>query len=109
MASAVTTSRKRRFRTLNTRNFDDRVDELFMKNHIAGEDRAAYSGFMFETYGPELEFVQKIAQENPDRVATIVDGGRCGYLYPGFCFVNRIGYMVFREDVTIPDWHEVRL
>lgn len=53
-------------------------------------------GYMFETYGEELEFVK--AQE-PNRIWTYCDGDDGGtYISDGYHVVNRIGYFV----TTVP-------
>jgi len=63
-------------------------------NHI--DNNASFNddehGYMFETYGEELEFVK--AQE-PNRIWTYGDGDDGGtYISDGYHVVNRIGYFV---------------
>ena len=63
-------------------------------NHI--DDNASFSdgdnGYMFETYGEELDFV-KSHQSN--RIWTYCDGDNSGtYIFQGMRIVNRIGYFV---------------
>ncbi len=63
-------------------------------NHI--DDNASFNdgehGYMFETYGEELEFIK--AQE-PNRIWTYSDGDDGGaYICDGYHIVNRIGYFV---------------
>jgi hypothetical protein len=60
-------------------------------------------GCLFETIGPELEFVRS---QNPRCVWTLVDGEDGDlYVISGFHFVNRLGYLVSTaavpEDVDI--------
>lgn len=67
-------------------------------NHI--DPDASFSdgdnGYMFETYGSELDFVK--AQE-PNRIWTYCDGDDNGtYIFQGMRIVNRIGYFV----TTVP-------
>lgn len=81
---------------------EDEFYERFnrIKNHI--DDNAAFDGCMFETYGEELKFVQKIAQETPKKVWTITEcDGRMCY-DSGFHLVNRLGYFITEEEVE-PD------
>jgi hypothetical protein len=60
------------------------------KNCIVTEDRG-YDGLMFETFGPELEYVR---QQPANRVWTVLDAdGRC-WIASGTHFVNRVGYFV---------------
>ena len=67
-------------------------------NHL--DENASFNdgdqGYMFETYGDELEFVK--AQE-PNRIWTYSDGDDGGtYISDGYHVVNRIGYFV----TTVP-------
>ena len=67
-------------------------------NHI--DDNASFSdgdnGYMFETYGEELEFVKS---QEPNRIWTYCDGDDRGtYIFEGMRIVNRIGYFV----TTVP-------
>ena len=53
-------------------------------------------GYMFETYGPELNFVKA---QDPNRIWTYCDGDNSGtYIFQGMRIVNRIGYFV----TTVP-------
>lgn len=60
-------------------------------------------GCLFETYGPELEFVRS---QDPRHVWTLVDGDDGDqYVISGFHWVNRIGYLIsivpLPEDVDV--------
>lgn len=79
---------------------DDDFYEKFnpIKNHI--NDNASFDGCMFETYGEELEFVQKTAKETPKKVWTILDCEGKLYLGAGYHYVNRFGYLITEEDWT---------
>ena len=64
------------------------------------DDNASFNdgehGYMFETYGEELEFIK--AQE-PNRIWTYCDGDDRGtYIFEGMRIVNRIGYFI----TTVP-------
>ena len=49
-------------------------------------------GYMFETYGDEVEFVKS---QNPDCIWMYGDGDDGGsYIWNGWHIVNRIGYLV---------------
>jgi len=63
-------------------------------NHI--DTNASFSdgeyGYMFETYGDELKFIQE-ADDNV--IWTYGDGDDGGtYIWSGYHFVNRIGYFI---------------
>ena len=58
-------------------------------NHLS-EESIDY----FETYGMELGYVLGVADCNPNRVWTYVDGDRGTYLINGYHLVNRIYYMI---------------
>ena len=67
-------------------------------NHI--DDNASFNdgdnGYMFETYGEELEFVKS---QKPNRIWTYCDGDDRGtYIFEGMRIVNRIGYFI----TTVP-------
>ncbi len=67
-------------------------------NHI--DDNASFSdgenGYMFETYGTELDFVRS---QEPNKIWTYIDGDVSGtYIVQGMGIVNRIGYFV----TTVP-------
>lgn len=61
---------------------------------------APYDGFMFETYGKEMEYVRS---QDCHKVFTLVTGddGNKTYVTSGFHHVNRMGYFV----VEVP-WNE---
>ena len=80
-------------------NYDEFTDQyLPQQNHL--EDNASFNGWMYETYGPEVEYVLSVAQYDPKLVATIVEGddGEL-YLIDGMRFVNRLGYMILTKPV----------
>jgi hypothetical protein len=68
-------------------------------NHI--DDNASFQtdegiGYMFETYGEELEFIEL---QDPKTIWTYSDGDDGGtYICDGYHIVNRIGYFV----TTVP-------
>jgi len=68
------------------------------KNEI-DKNFTSFDGCMFETYGEELEYVQKIARESPRRVWTIVEVDGIMYYESGFHFVNRLGYLITEEEI----------
>ena len=67
------------------------------KNHIVGGENAPFNGWMYETYGPELEYILSLAN-NPDtakRVWTIIECEGNSMIYSaGYHLVNRFGYLV---------------
>lgn len=60
-------------------------------NHLDPESEI-WDGCMFETYGPELDFVK----QQPNRhIWTLVEADDSGwYILTGFHLVNRVGYFV---------------
>ena len=92
-----------------TKLTEDQFDDQFtlVNNHI--DDNASFDGKMFETFGPELDFVRSQASLN--KVWTIIEGdedemGDDGELRPnmvyisGMHLVNRIGYLITKEPHT---------
>jgi hypothetical protein len=56
---------------------------------------APYDGYMFETYGAELDTVLQIRVVAPRTVWTLIDTGRRRLtISSGYHFVNRIGYFI---------------
>ena len=78
--------------------FDDRY--TLVRNHLDPHASWAYGegpGCLFNTYGPELQFV---TQQDPRTIWTLVDGDEGNqYVLSGFHFVNRIGYLISKEVV----------
>lgn len=76
------------------------------QNHISG--REEYNGWMFETYGEDDEFIRKFAQENPNRVWTVLTGLPTGdTIIQGFHLVDR--YCHFITEVPFSDEEDVEV
>lgn len=65
-----------------------------------------YDEIAFETYGDEVEFVQRTDNRH---VWTEVDGDSGTYIITGYHFVNRIQYYVTEqpwddENIEVPTW-----
>jgi len=73
-----------------------------VQNHL--DDNASLGGTMFETYGNEVDYVRQIAEKEPRRVWTYIDGVNDEpVMVSGFRFSNRIGYVV-TEHALAEDW-----
>ena len=74
-------------------DYDEWFDEyLPIENHL--DPSASCNGYMFETYGKELDFVRSHGVGN---VWTLVEGDEGGlYIDTGYRHVNRVGYFVTR-------------
>lgn len=81
---------------------DDFLYEVFEfeTNHI--DNNASLEGNMFETYGSELAYVQKVYAETPNRVWTYTDNGDSVTFVNGMHLVNRLGYLVAKSDTPVP-------
>jgi hypothetical protein len=53
-------------------------------------------GFMFETFGEELEMI--VMFMNDRQVWTWVDADGGTYIIPGYHYVNRIGYFLTEKE-----------
>lgn len=75
------------------KNFD-KWEEAYkpQKNHL--NDNAGYNGWLYETYGEEVKFVQELAKKEPNRVWTLLEGDEGMWISSGYHHVNRIGYFV---------------
>lgn len=58
------------------------------------DENGSFDGRMFETFGPELEFVQAAHAANPDTVWTLCEEDGDMFLSAGWRRVDRIGYFV---------------
>jgi len=79
---------------------EEQFEEQFtlVENHL--DDNASWSGAMFETYGEELEYVQMKAQKG-NNVWTIIEGDDdTMFIFSGVHLVNRMGYLITREEWT---------
>ena len=78
-------------------------------NHL--DENASFNdgehGYMFETYGDEVEFVK--AQEH-NRIWTYSDGDNGGtYISDGYHVVNRIGYFVTTVPYDDKQYYQIQL
>jgi len=68
-----------------------------IQNHV---DENA--GDKFETYGEELDYVLSIADTEPKRVWTLVDGDDGNlYITSGYHLVNRINYFITKNPCEL--------
>jgi hypothetical protein len=65
-------------------------------NHL--DKNASFDGYMFETYGEEVEFVKS---QDPAKIWMYGDGDEGSYIWSGWGFVNRIGYFI--TEVPCPE------
>lgn len=70
-----------------------------VKNHLAAN--ASHDGYMFETYGAELDFIHSVRADSPGSVWTITSSGDYTTLGDGYHYVDRMGY--FFTSVPCPD------
>ena len=83
-------------KTLTEEQFDEQF--TLIENHL--DDNASWSGAMFETYGEELDYVLMKGKKG-DNVWTIIEGDDDSmFIVSGVHLVNRIGYLITREEWT---------
>ena len=88
---------------------EDQFDEQFtlVENHI--DNNASWGGAMFETFGEELDYVRMKAQKG-NNVWTIIEGDDDSmFIVNGVHFVNRIGYLITREEWTVETEVEIEI
>ncbi len=89
---------------------EDAFDALFplVPNHLNPNATWCLNGSggcLFETYGPELDFVRR---QDPRSVWTLIDGDDGGqFLTNGVHLVNRIGYLV--STALLPEGVEAQV
>lgn len=69
-----------------------------VKNHLV-ED-APFDGCMFETFGEELDYIHSLKTNNKSykHVWTILEDDGKLYYSSGYHFINRMGYLVTKEE-----------
>jgi len=78
---------------------EDEWDEFIekykpVKNHL--NNNAPYNGYMYETYGDEYKYIEKISV-NPNtssKIWTICEEDGVTFIQAGWHFVNRLGYII---------------
>lgn len=78
---------------------EDQFFEVYrpVKNHL--DDNASFDGYLFETYGEELDCVR----QHPDsRIWTVLDCDGQWYIGSGYHHVNRVGYLISGVEYTGP-------
>ncbi len=78
-------------------------------NHL--DENASFNdgehGYMFETYGDEVEFVKS---QDSNRIWTYSDGDDGGtYITDGYHVVNRIGYFVTTVPYDDKQYYQIQL
>lgn len=92
--------------TMSEDEFYEKYNPL--KNHLDSD--AAFDGCMFETFGEEVEFINKIAESLvKGKLWTIIEVEGKFYFVSGWHFVNRFGYLVTEEIVPDDEEIEVKL
>jgi hypothetical protein len=62
----------------------------------------------FETYGEELDYVRSVADTEPRRVWTLVDGDDGNlYIVDGYHLVNRVNYFITEKPLEGDGYMEV--
>jgi sulfatase maturation enzyme AslB (radical SAM superfamily) len=72
----------------------DEFEEQFkpIQNHL--DNNASCNGWMFETYGAELDYVIEQTHKDPFKVWTVVDNDGLMSITDGYHIVNRMGYII---------------
>ena len=108
-ATSAIIARPRRYRTLNSANYCDRVEELFQKNHLGFADERQMEGFAYETFGPEMDYIRELYKTAPERIVTVISGASgAWWVSNGFHYVDRNFYLVAKEGVALPDFKDFR-
>ena len=79
-----------------------------IKNPFAQKQQGKFIEDKFETYGEELDYVRSIADTEPRRVWTLVDGADGNlYIVDGYHLVNRVNYFITKEPLEGDGFMEV--
>lgn len=83
------------------------IDNHLDKNASFQDERG--NGIMFETYGTELEYVLSVANTEPQRVWTYMDGDTGTFVGDGYHLVNRIGYFITEVPCELDTFIEAQV
>lgn len=76
-------------------NWEDKFNEWVLKYEVMSNHLTNGIDEKFETYGKELDYVLSIANTEPNRVWTLVEGDDGNlYIASGYHLVNRINYFI---------------
>lgn len=96
--------------TIITLTEDEFVDNFQpVRNHLnpnASFDWGGGFGTLFETYGEEAQF---IASQPNEHVWTLLDTDEGLCIVSGWHFVNRLGYFVAKQPISVHVSYEVSL
>ena len=85
-----------------TLTFDDWIEKYNpIKNHLV--DHGSFEGYIFETYGDEVDFV---SSQNPHNIWTMVNAGDESYIVPGFRWIDRDLYFITEKPFTDENLHD---
>ncbi len=94
-------------------NWEDKLTEWEekynpIKNHFTQKQEGKFVEDKFETYGEELDYVLRIADTEPRRVWTLVDGDDGNlYIVDGYHHVNRLNYFITEKPLEGDGYMEV--
>lgn len=77
------------YKKLNWEQFEEQYKP--QQNHILGEDNAPMCGWMYETFGEELAYVE---QQPNNNIWTVLDVDGGTIIANGYHHVNRLGYII---------------
>ena len=76
----------------------DQLEALGLKtNHL--DDNASLDGVMYETYGPELDYVRA---QDPRHIWTFCEEEGVLFFSQGYHLVNRLGYVITEKPYNGP-------
>jgi hypothetical protein len=83
-------------------NWEDELDAWEAKYQPIQNHFDPKEGDKFETYGKELDYVLSIANTEPARVWTLIDGDDGNlYISSGYHLVNRINYFITKNPCEV--------
>jgi len=88
-------------------NWEDQFEVLDAKyqpekNQFSEKQQGEFVEDKFETYGEELNYVLSIANTEPARVWTLVDGDDGNlYIASGYHLVNRVNYFITKKPCEL--------
>lgn len=87
-------------------DFDKFESDFKLKKNKFDKD-AAFDGYMFETYGEELNFIEKENQKNPQKIWTVLDVDGDLIVVNGYHVVDRFGYFISKKSFEVGQEYEI--
>jgi len=77
---------------------EDRFYDHYIPQENHFDNNVGFGGCLYETYGEEEEYIEKVLQETPKKVWTLVETDVGFTIVAGSQFINRFGYFITEKE-----------